>query len=135
MDREALVKRGNELFVALKRAGILVTGATWIHSSDTGDWHLIISTPAFDERGPLAVYTEIEKHAQKWTELPPSRLSIGVVSPSDSFVGRIKARAPTGNQKFVDIPLNPSSSVSSISSSVQVSSPDRMIVLRPPSGG
>lgn len=91
MDKATLVTKDHQILglvqEALSRAKIPVTLVDWNYVSEIEEWHLVIATPLYDSKGPLAAVSRVIEALQRagiYQEVPLLRLS--VLSPNDAVV-------------------------------------------------
>ena len=53
------IEEGQRLIDALKEAGLSVDSALWIYAPEPETWRLMLTSPLYDDKGPLKTYEEI----------------------------------------------------------------------------
>ena len=108
MDQAVLVKSdrdiGARVLEVLSRAKIPVTLCDWNYVPQLEEWQLIIATPWYDRKGPLATYTALVNallEAGIYTRVPITRVSVR--SPRDPRVQALQQAVKGQREGFVHI--------------------------------
>jgi hypothetical protein len=101
MDKKTLVNEdvpnGAKLVEALDQAGIPIPAAFWYYSTDRGEWRLVLGTPLFDRKGPIAAYTAVQAVLLQMPEIASFELdNISIVSARDQIVRVLASAWATG---------------------------------------
>lgn len=108
MDQAVLVKSdrdiGAKVMEALSRVNLPVNLVDWAYVPGLQEWQLIIATPWFDSKGPLATYRALVdalKKADVYEAVPLRRVFLK--SPSDPFVKTLEREVKDSNEGFLHI--------------------------------
>jgi hypothetical protein len=103
MDQALLVKNdrdvGAQVMEALSRSRIPVTLCEWNYVPQLEEWQMIIATPWYDSKGPLATYRALVDALQKtgvYERVPMRRVVVS--SPDDPLVKTLLREAKEQHQ-------------------------------------